>query len=79
MTLDASHCPAGAQITLRTEMEVLLVLSNTPHPLAAAGSYPRVPVKIEIERSEAAPEDDYCRNFRPECARTLALTERLYI
>lgn len=79
MTLVSGHCPAGAQITLRTEMDVLLVLSNTPHPLASAGSYPRVPVKIEIERSEPAPEDDYCRNFRPECARTLALTERLYI
>jgi hypothetical protein len=79
MTLVSDHCPAGARITLRTEMDVLLVLSNTPHPLAAAGSYPRVPVKIEIERSESAHEDDYCRSFRPECARTLALTERLYI
>lgn len=79
IALAAKHCPAGAQVTLRTEMDVLLVLSNTPHPLAPVGSYPRVPVKIEINRSEPATEDDYCRNFRPECARTLALTERLYI
>jgi len=79
IALAAQHCPVGAQVTLRTEMDVLLVLSNTPHPLAPVGSYPRVPVKIEIRRSEPPTEDDYCRNFRPECARTLALTERLYI
>jgi urea carboxylase-associated protein 2 len=73
------HCPAGAAITLRTEMETLLVLSNTPHPLAPSGDYPRIDVKIEIEPANPPAADDYCRNFRPECARALALTERLFI
>jgi uncharacterized protein YcgI (DUF1989 family) len=73
------HAPAGAAITLRTEMDVLLVLSNTPHPLAPAGEYPRVAVKLEIETAAPPAADDFCRNFRPECERTLALTERLYI
>lgn len=27
------HCPANASITLRTEMDLLLLASNTPHPL----------------------------------------------
>lgn len=73
------HAPSGAAITLRTEMDVLLVLSNTPHPLAPAGEYPRVAVKLEIEPAAPPAADDHCRNFRPECARTLALTDRLYI
>jgi len=79
MHFTADHCPAGAAVTLRTEMETLLVLSNTPHPLAPAGDYPRVDVKIEILPAYPPTDDDYCRNFRPECARALALTARLHI
>lgn len=78
LSFTADHAPAGANFTLRTEMDVLLVLSNTPHPLAPAGAYPRVDVKIEIESADAPAADDFCRNFRPECARALALTERLH-
>lgn len=74
-----NHCPAGASVTLRTEMEILLVLSNTPHPLGPSGTYPRADVKIEIQPAQPADSDDFCRNFRPECARAMALTERLYI
>lgn len=73
------HCPAGATIALRSEMDVLFVLANCPHPLFPAGEYPRVPVQLEIEAAEPPAADDYCRNFRPECGRTLALTERLYL
>jgi urea carboxylase-associated protein 2 len=73
------HCPAGASVTLRTEMDALLVLSNTPHPLAPAGEYPRRRVKIEILPGSPPPADDFCRNFRPEGARALALTDRLYL
>ncbi|MDD5200787.1 MAG: urea carboxylase-associated family protein [Terrimicrobiaceae bacterium] len=75
----ADHCSSGTAVTLRTEMDVLLVLSNTPHPLAPAGKYPRAAVKIEIEPADPPDADDLCRNFRPECARTLALTQRLSI
>jgi uncharacterized protein len=79
MHFTPNHCSAGASVTLRTEMETLLVLSNTPHPLAPTGDYPRVDVKIEIESSAPPAADDFCRDFRPECARALALTERLHI
>ncbi len=78
LAFDPAHAPAGATLTLRTEMDVLIVLSNTPHPLAPAGAYPRVPVKIEIEPGAPPAADDHCRRFRPECARALALTERLH-
>lgn len=78
MTFDG-HCPAGATITLRTEMNVLLALSNTPHPLAPAGEYPRCRIKLEVLPAEPPGAGDFCRNFRPECARALALTDRLFL
>jgi urea carboxylase-associated protein 2 len=73
------HCPAGAAIELRTDMDVLLVLANCPHPLDPSPEYPRKRVRIDIEPSEPAGPDDFCRNFRPECDRALALTQRLFI
>ena len=79
MTFDSDHCPAGASLTLRTEMDALLVLSNTPHPLAPGGEYPRCRVQLEIFAAGPPSEDDFCRNFRPECARAVALTDRLYL
>ena len=79
MSFAPNHCPAGATISLRTEMDVLFVLANCPHPLAPGGEYPRVPVQLDILPADAPAADDFCRNFRPECGRTLALTERLYL
>jgi len=79
LTFVENHAPAGATITLRTEMDILLILSNTPHPLAPAGEYPRARIHLEIDRAEPPAADDFCRTFRPECSRTLALTERLYL
>ncbi len=79
MAFVPGHCPAGATIDLRTEMNVLLVLANNPHPLDPAAEYPLTRVKIEILPCEPAAADDFCRTFRPECERSLALTERLFI
>lgn len=66
------HSPAGSRITLRFEMDTLVVLHNCPHPLNHADEYPAKPVLISL--SETAPEgdDDYCRNFRPENQRGFA-------
>jgi urea carboxylase-associated protein 2 len=79
MSLAQGFCPAGASLDLRTEMEVLVVLANCPHPLAPAGPYPSAPVRLEILPADPPAADDFCRNFRPECGRTLALAERLYL
>lgn len=79
MAFAPHHCPAGARVGLRTEMDILLVLANCPHPLAPSGEYPRARVEVEIFPSDPPGNDDFCRNFRPECGRTLALTERLFL
>jgi urea carboxylase-associated protein 2 len=72
-------CPAGASLDLRTEIDVLVVLANCPHPLSPAGDYPEAAVRLEILPADPPAADDFCRNFRPECGRTLALAERLYL
>ena len=70
------HCPSGASVTLRTEIPLLAVFANCPHPMHPAGAYPRGPVSVQISESSDAEADDFCRNFRPECARALELSER---
>ena len=58
------HCRQGASITLRTEMDILLVVSNTPNPLNPAGIYPSVPVQIEMAPAEPVSTlQDYCAHF----------------
>ena len=79
ITFVPGHCPEGASLTLRTEIPVIVVLANCPHPMHPPGEYPRVPVKVEILPSTAPLDDDFCRNFRPECARALALSARQLI
>jgi uncharacterized protein len=68
----------GAFVDLRAEMDTLVVLSNTPHPLDPAPAYAPPPVELSI-RVAAAIElpgvDDRCRTSRPENGRGFTLTE----
>jgi urea carboxylase-associated protein 2 len=72
------HCPAGASVTLRTEMDMLLVLSNTPNPLDPSMSYPSVPVKLDVLDAVPLDTDDYCVNYRPENRRAFENTWDYY-
>ncbi|TDF92609.1 urea amidolyase associated protein UAAP1 [Paenibacillus piri] len=78
MHFQQDHCKRGAAVTLRTEMGVLLLLSNTPNPLDPSGDYPSVPVKVEILSAEPMQSDDYCVNFRPENRRAFENTWEYY-
>lgn len=73
------HCPSGASLDLRTEMETLIVLANCPHPMHPGGKYPEARVEISVFPAEAPGPEDFCRKFRPECGRALALSERHYL
>ncbi|GLX67898.1 urea amidolyase associated protein UAAP1 [Paenibacillus glycanilyticus] len=72
------HCPAGATVVLRTEMDILLVISNTPNPLDSRTEYPSVPVHIEVSTAEPVNDEDYCLNFRPENRRAFENTWDYY-
>ncbi|WP_111642378.1 urea amidolyase associated protein UAAP1 [Marinimicrobium alkaliphilum] len=64
--LDDSAAKAGASVTLRFEMDTLVLLHACPHPLSRAERYPFKPVEIELGEADPVTDDDYCLNFRPE-------------
>jgi urea carboxylase-associated protein 2 len=76
LTFVAGHASAGDWVELRTELDVLVVLSTSPHPLDPAPEW--LPAAVEITVGPAAPPgvDDACRTSRPEAGRALALAER---
>lgn len=68
------HSKKGDTITLRTEMDVLLIVSNTPNPLDPSSNYPSVPVEITITDAAPVEENDICVNHRPENRRAFENT-----
>jgi uncharacterized protein YcgI (DUF1989 family) len=68
----------GAAVELRAEMDVLAVLSNTPHPRDPSDTYAPPPVRLQVLPAEPPGPDDFCRNFRPENVRGFENTESLY-
>ncbi|ACT01455.1 urea amidolyase associated protein UAAP1 [Paenibacillus sp. JDR-2] len=78
MHYELGYCEAGASVVLRTEMDVLIVVSNTPNPLDPRTEYPAVPISIEVSAAEPVNEDDYCLNFRPENRRAFENTWSYY-
>lgn len=77
LALDSEHSRAGSSVTLRFEMDTLVMMHTCPHPLSRAQDYPRTPVRCELFRAEPVGEDDFCRNFRPENQRGFE-NNRLY-
>lgn len=57
---------AGDRITLRFEMDTLVILHNCPHPLSKAAEYPRSPVLIELQKAAPLQADDECLNLCDE-------------
>jgi urea carboxylase-associated protein 2 len=64
----------GAFVELRFEMETLVVLTNTPHPLDPAAHYGPGAVALAARSGPPAAADDPCRLSRPENGRGFALT-----
>lgn len=69
MQLDSSHAKAGSYVSLRFEMDTLVLLHTCAHPLNASESYPRNRVQIELGKAQAVSDADYCLNYRPENGR----------
>lgn len=61
---DASK--AGNAITLRFEMDTLLIMHTCPHPLNNATEYPVRPVHYHLGRAAAIASDDECKNHCAE-------------
>jgi uncharacterized protein len=69
--------PAGAMVELRAEMNLLVVLSNTPHALSpeqeATG-----PISYVAWRAPVAGPDDLCHHFTAEAARGFINNDRYF-
>jgi len=72
-------CEPGRSVSLRAEMDVLVVLSNTPHALDPSDVYAPKPVLVSVSRGappeQRVPLDDVCRAHCAENARGFLLTE----
>jgi len=69
----------GQSVTLRFEMDVLIVVSATPHPLDPSTTWAPQGVELEVLRCSPPRADDPSRTVRPENDRAFTLTERLYL
>ncbi|MBM7563262.1 urea amidolyase associated protein UAAP1 [Paenibacillus sacheonensis] len=80
MVYDGSHCKEGSTVTLRTDMDVLIVISNTPNPLNPSTVYPEAAVKLDVSLApEFRPETDYCYHFRGENRRAFENTAEYHL
>ena len=77
--LDTANQCAGNSVTLRFEMDTLVLLHTCPHPLNTAAQYPFKPVQIELGEADPVSADDYCKNFRPENQRGFHNNELYYL
>jgi len=78
LTYKTGHSIAGSSVDLRSEMEVLVVLTAVPHPLDPAPIYTPKPVAIDLWHADPPTADDPCRNSRPENGRGFERTELLF-
>lgn len=58
----AGASKAGNSVTLRFEMDTLVILHTCPHPLNDAAEYPVCPVHYRIGKAKAVADDDFCKN-----------------
>lgn len=78
LCFDASHAKAGAQVWLRAEMDVLVVLNTAPHPLDPATPWAPKPVLCTIARVPQVGPADLCFRHCPENQRGYANNARYH-
>jgi uncharacterized protein len=70
------HATAGDWVTLRAELDLLVVLCTAPHPLDPAAQWAPAGVRLAEGPASAPGADDPSRTWRAESGRALALSER---
>jgi len=77
LALDHSASASINTLTLRFELDSLVLMHTCPHPMSQAQSYPTEPVTIEFGKARPVADDDYCMNLCPENQRGFQ-NNRLY-
>jgi urea carboxylase-associated protein 2 len=75
----ANNSLKGSYIELRAEMNVLVLLHASPHPLNPSPVYAPKPVELSISRVPTPMRDDRCRTLCPENARGFVMTELYFL
>ena len=70
--------PAGRSLTLRMEMDAVIVFANCPHVLDPREDYTVTPVRLTAWRGPVTPADDPVRIATPEGLRAFLNTEDYY-
>ena len=65
-------------VDLRAEMDLLVALSNCPHPVAPSRRFAAPPVRAVIWRAPAPAADDLCRTGTEEAVRAFENTDAGY-
>ncbi len=73
--VDVGPYPPGRFVTLRAEMELIVVLANCPHVLDPRPDYAVTPVRATAWRGPVTPESDPIRNATPEGLRAFLNVE----
>ncbi|WP_353230906.1 urea amidolyase associated protein UAAP1 [Novosphingobium sp.] len=76
--LDVGPFAAGQHVTLRAEMDVIVVLANCPHVRDPRGAYAVTPVRATAWRGPVTPMDDPIRLHTPEGLRAFENVEDYY-
>ena len=74
MAFSTNHSQEGDYIVLRTEMDLLFLCSNTPHPLNPSKIYPSEFIHIEVSDAPPVAKNDCCVNHCEENKRAFENT-----
>ena len=72
----AGHADSGDWVELRTEQDVLIVFSTSPHPMNPDPVWRPAGIRAAVDDGVAPALDDPSRTFRDESARALTMAER---
>jgi uncharacterized protein len=75
LTYEVGNSSAGATVTLRFELDTLLILAATPHPLDPSTEWSPRPVGVRIEAADTPARDDPVRCACEENERGFAASE----
>jgi urea carboxylase-associated protein 2 len=79
MNFTQDNSKAGDFVELRAEMNTLVILNASQHPLDPSATYAPAPVTLAIGKVPPAAADDPCRLSRPENERGFTITERYFL
>ena len=77
-TWDGAKRHAGDFVDLRAELNLVVALSNCPHPLDSALAYAPAPIEVILFKAAPPAPDDPCRTGGAEAKRAFEFTDRLF-